>query len=178
MPARYPSIWLFTDERLGDGLWAALRRLPPGSGVVFRHHSLARAERARLFRAVTRRAHARGLIVLSARALLPGTDGVHGPGLGRGLRTWPAHDRREALAGVRAGAGLLFVSPVFPTRSHPGAAALGARAVRIGRGLGVKVIALGGMDARRFRRVRGHGFNGWAGIDAFLAEAACVTSDG
>jgi thiamine-phosphate pyrophosphorylase len=169
MPARHPLLWLFTDERLGDGLWTALRRLPPGSGVVFRHYSLSRRERLRLFVAVRRRARARGLVVVSARKLLPGADGVHGPGLGRGLRTWPAHDRREAIAGMRAGAALLFVSPVFPTRSHPGAAALGtARAGRIGRGLGVGLIALGGMNARRWRVARGAGFDGWAAIDGWL----------
>jgi thiamine-phosphate pyrophosphorylase len=171
VPARYPLLWLFTDERLGDALWTVLRRLPPGSGVVFRHYSLSRSERVRLFVEVRRRARARSLVVVSARGLLPGAQGVHGPGLGRGLRTWPAHDRREAVAGVRAGATLLFVSPVFPTRSHPGAAALGvARAGRIGRGLRTRLIALGGMDAGRWRMVRAAGFDGWAGIDAWSGK--------
>lgn len=157
-----------TDERLGDELWRALRRLPPGAGVVFRHYSLGRGERLRLFVAVRRRARARGQLVLSAGLLLPGADGVHG---GRGARSAPAHDRREALAAVRAGTGILFVSPVFPTRSHPGAPALGvARAARIGRGLRVQVVALGGMDARRFRALRGRGFAGWAGIDAWSED--------
>lgn len=158
-----------TDERLGDGLWRALRRLPPGSGVVFRHYGLSHAARARLFVAVRRRAHARGCVVLSARGALPGADGVHGQDRGRDVRSWPAHDQRQALAGVRAGAVLLFVSPVFATRSHPGAAALGpARAARIARGLGVATIALGGMDARRWRALRGKGFDGWAAIDAWM----------
>ena len=160
-----------TDERLGEGLWRALRRLPPGSGVVFRHYLLSPAERVRLFRAVRRRAMARGCVVVSAGGLLPGADGVHGPGLGSGLRTAAAHDRREALAGVRAGAEVVFVSPVFATRSHPGTVALGAaRAARVGHGLGVAVVALGGVDARRFRRLRGLGFDGWAGIDAWVTK--------
>ncbi|MEJ8630952.1 hypothetical protein P0F65_16040 [Sphingomonas sp. I4] len=42
MADRYPVTWLMTDERLGDGLWRALARLPPGSGVVFRHHATPR----------------------------------------------------------------------------------------------------------------------------------------
>jgi thiamine-phosphate pyrophosphorylase len=162
-------LWLMTDERLGEGLWGALRRLPPGSGVVFRHYSLPPRARARLFVAVRRRARARGCVVLSAGGLLPGADGVHGRGLGRGLRSWPAHDRREAIAGVRAGAGLLFVSPVFATRSHPEADGVGpARAGRVARGLRIKVVALGGMDAQRFRGMRARGFDGWAGIDAWV----------
>ena len=61
---------------------------------------------------------------------------------------------------------MLFVSPVFATRSHPGALVLGAReARRIVRGLPVVVIALGGMNAQRFQRMTG--FDGWAAIDAW-----------
>ena len=74
---------------------------------------------------------------------------------------------RFAAAGVEAH---LFVSPVHPTRSHPGAPALGpARAAAIGRGLGLSLIALGGMTPRRFRAMRALGFHGWAGIDAFAS---------
>src|SRR5439155_26981070 len=42
MHARHPlpRLWLMTDERQGDGLWAALERMPRGAGVVFRHYSL------------------------------------------------------------------------------------------------------------------------------------------
>jgi len=162
-------LWLMTDERLGDGLWAALRRLPSGSGVVFRHYATAARERRKLFRRVARIARARGLVVVRAGARAGyGEDGVHGAARGNGLRTAPAHDRREAVAAVRRGADVLFVSPVFATRSHPGAEALGARkARRIARGLPVTVIALGGMDARRFREMTG--FDGWAAIDAWGA---------
>ncbi|SFP82782.1 thiamine-phosphate pyrophosphorylase [Sphingomonas rubra] len=154
-----------TDERMGTGLWRALRRLPPGSGVVFRHHATPAAERRALFVRVRRIARARRLVLVAADPPLP--HARHGRVAG--ATTWPAHDRREALAGVRAGAAVLFVSPVFATRSHPGAAGLGAaRAARIGRGLGVPVVALGGMSERRWRRVRALGFAGWAAIDAWV----------
>jgi thiamine-phosphate pyrophosphorylase len=122
-----------------------------------------------LFRRVVRVARARGLVVVRAgeRAGF-GEDGVHGGARGSGLRTAPAHDRREAVAAVRRGAELLFVSPVFATRSHPGGAALGVRrARRIAQGLPVVSIALGGMDARRFRKLVG--LDGWAAIDAWGA---------
>jgi thiamine-phosphate pyrophosphorylase len=161
-----------TDERVGDGLWAALRRLPRGSGVVFRHYATPVWERRMLFRRVVRIARARGLVVVRAgeRAGF-GEDGVHGGARGSGLRTAPAHDRREAVAAVRRGAEVLFVSPVFGTRSHPGAATLGERMARqIVQGLPVVVIALGGMDARRFRGITG--FDGWAAIDAWGADGS------
>lgn len=166
MADRYPVTWLMTDERLGDGLWTALRRLPPGSGIVFRHHATPPGQRRAIHRRVWRIARARGLVLLVAGGGLPG-DGVHKRGHGQGLRSWPAHDRSEAMAGWKAGADLLFVSPIFPTRSHPFAPGIGpARAARIGHGLGLSLIALGGMNAERFRRLRGR-FDGWAAIDAW-----------
>ncbi|MGE7204254.1 thiamine phosphate synthase [Sphingomonas sp. NPDC019816] len=166
MADRYPVTWLMTDERLGDGLWTALRRLPPGSGVVFRHHATPPAERRAIHRRVWRIARARGLVLLVTGGGLPG-DGVHKSGRGKGMRSWSAHDQAEAVAGWKAGADLLFVSPLFATRSHPGVPGIGpARAARIGRGLGLPMIALGGMNAERFRRLRGR-FDGWAAIDAW-----------
>jgi thiamine-phosphate pyrophosphorylase len=162
-----PTLWLMTDERLGDGLWAALTRLPRGSGVVFRHYATEPRARRKLFRRVVRIARARGILVVRAGERAGGGEnGVHGAGRGHGLRTAPAHDRREAVAAGRRGAKVLFVSPVFATRSHPGAETLGPReARRIAQGLPVVVIALGGMDARRFRGMTG--FDGWAAIDAW-----------
>jgi len=167
MPVRHPQCWLMTDERMGDGLWAALRRLPPGSGVVFRHYSLGPAERRALFRRVRRAARARRLLLSVARPKGIGRgDGAHGGP--RPALTWPAHNRVEAVAGARTHA-TLFVSPLFPTRSHPGARSLGpARAAAIARGLGMPVVALGGMTPQRFRRVRPLGFDGWAAIDALI----------
>lgn len=158
-----------TDERLGDGLWTALRALPPGSGVVFRHHATPPTERRAIHRRVRRIAKARRLVLLVAGGGLAG-DGVHKDGQTRGLRSWPAHDRAEAVRGWKAGADLLFVSPIHPTRSHPGAPSLGpARAARIGRGLNIGRIALGGMNATHFRALRRQ-FDGWAAIDAWAGR--------
>jgi len=171
MPTRHPPIprlWLMTDPRLGDALWDALARLPRGSGVIFRHYQLPAAERRALFARIAKVARRRGLVLLRAGAEpMRGESGTHGR-RGRGLTTWPVHSRREAIAAIRAGADALLVSPVFPTRSHPGAPVLGP--VRFGllvRGLAVPVIALGGMNAQKAKRLRALGIHGWAAIDAW-----------
>ena len=170
MPRRYPPTlptrWLMTDERMGEGLWRALRRLPRGAGVVFRHYATPAGERRRLFRRVRTVAQARGLLLVRAGpAPLPGEQGVHRQ-RGAGLVTWPVHDRDEARGARLHGAAVVFVSPVFATRSHPGAPALGPRRARALARLSPGVrIALGGMDARRFRALTG--FDGWAAIDAW-----------
>lgn len=165
-----PQLWLMTDERMGDALWRALDRLPHGSGVVFRHYGLALAERRALFARVAKVARRRGLLLVRAGAERLGReDGVHAQ-RGCGLRTWPAHSRREAIAAVRAGADLVLVSPVFATRSHVAAPGLGR--VRLGlmiRELKVPVIALGGMNAKRAAGLQALGVYGWAAIDAWVA---------
>ena len=166
MRARQPSLWLMTDERMGEALWDALAQLPRGAGVVFRHRATPLAERRRLWRLAQGVCRRRGLVLVRAGSerLGRGPELTHG---GRGSLTWPAHDRRQAVAAARAGARVVFVSPVFATRSHPNARALGPlRAAAVARGLPVSAVALGGMDARRWRRLRGLGFAGWAAIDA------------
>lgn len=180
MPHRHPkrppipTLWLMTDERVGDDLWAAIHALPRGAGIVFRHHATGLAERRALFARVARLARRKRLTLIRAGSTSFANEaGVHGRGrrLPGGVRSWAAHNRAEAIAGKRAGADMLFVSPVYPTRSHPGAGALGpARAAAIMRGLGIPSIALGGMDARRFRTLRRLGFHGWAAIDAWLPD--------
>ena len=167
-----PRLWLMTDERLEPGLRAAVRRLPRGSGVVFRHHATPMSGRRARWAAVRRIARARRLILIRAGPIpLPGEAGAHNATNTRGLKTGSAHDRPEAIRRHRAGCDLVFVSPIFPTRSHPGARTLGpVRAAGIARGLPVSPIALGGMNARRFRRLKPLGFDGWAAIDAWAGD--------
>ena len=165
-----PRVWMMTDERQGDGLLDAVARLPAGAGIVFRHYALAEPERRALFDRVRTIARANGLTLLlagsAARALAWGADGSHGRGRGFGLRTAPAHDLREIRAAERHGAALVFLSPVFATRSHPGAPPLGpARFTLLARRTDLPMVALGGMDETRARKLRGA--YGWAGIDAW-----------
>ncbi len=98
-----------------------------------------------------------------------GADGAYGSAaqLGKGAalpRLVTVHSLRELAATYRAAA--VLVSPVFTTRSHPGAKTLGPLRFRaIAARSAVPVIALGGMTARRAKRINAAH---WAGIDAFL----------
>ncbi len=165
-----PRLWLMTDERMGDALWIALNRMPRGSGVVFRHYGLGKMERRALLARVAAVARRRGLVLVAAGGLA-GPDGMHNQRPRRGLYTRSAHDRREIVAARRSGAGAVFVSPVFATRSHGGAQGLGrARLGLLIRGAGMPVIALGGINARRGRSLAPLGVHGWAGIDAWISD--------
>jgi thiamine-phosphate pyrophosphorylase len=171
MPTRQPlpRLWLITDERQGDGLFAAIARLPEGAGIVFRHHSLAEVARRDLFDRV--KAAAPGMVLLGGpaeQAEAWDADGSHGSGRGAGLRSAPAHSYAEIRAAERAGAAFLFLSPAYPTRSHPEARPLGlARFAWLARRTRLPVIALGGMNEARGRRLASFGAYGWAGIDAW-----------
>ncbi len=169
-----PQLWLLSDARNDAGLEQALRRLPRGSGFVFRHYHLPPAERRARFRTLARIARGRGHSVIlagsAAAARRWGADGAYGDaraiGPGAALtRLVTVHSLAELRRARRADAVLL--SPVFPTRSHPGATGLGTLRFRaIAAWADLPVIALGGMDAHRARRL---GWPRWAAIDGLCA---------
>jgi thiamine-phosphate pyrophosphorylase len=168
-----PQLWIVSDARNDAVLEHALERAPRGSGLIFRHFHLPPAERRARFAALARLARGRGhLVVLAGSAAQArdwGADGAYGPArqLARGpalLRLVTVHSLREIGRARRADAVLL--SPVFPTRSHPGGAVLGPVRFRlVAAGSPAPVVALGGMDKAR---ARGVDWPRWAAIDAFL----------
>lgn len=165
-----PALWLISDARNDAALEQALARMPRGSGFIFRHYHLTEGERRARFRALARSARLRGHVVVLAggasQARQWGADGAYGAAghlqAGAGLlRLVTVHSLRELCGATRADAVLL--SPLFPTRSHPGGAVLGPlRALLIARNARVPVLALGGMTPARARRLPLHG---WAAID-------------
>lgn len=168
-----PKIWLMTDPRMADVL-ASTARLPNGSGIVFRHYEWADKPRRALFKQVQRLARrGRHVLILAdtpIRARQWGADGAHNRSalVSLGLRTVAVHSAREAALARRIKADLIFVSPVFPTQSHPGTRALGSR--RLGQIAGdqrTATIALGGMSAQRAKHLSALNIHGWAAIDAF-----------
>lgn len=78
------------------------------------------------------------------------------------------HDMKELRAALEKRTALLFVSPIHPTKTHPGWPPLSRmRAATFARLASRKAYALGGMDERRFSRIKQLGFKGWAGVSAF-----------
>jgi thiamine-phosphate pyrophosphorylase len=160
---RTPTLWLFTDTgRLPDPR-AAAARLPPGmAGVVFRHdRTVDRAAMAEDLAYICRRR--RLILVIAGDVVLAQRvhAGVHLRG-GRwpesrrcgGFVTSSAHNAIELRRAARAGAALVFLSPAFPTASHPGAPGLGiSRWVGLARRSVVPVAALGGIDGVSARRL-------------------------
>lgn len=164
--------WLVSDARNDARLEAVLRRLPAGAGLIFRHYHLPEAQRRTRWQTLRRLCHARGHF-----AVLAGTphqarrwraDGAYGPprSLAAGpplLRLATAHSLRELGQAGRCRADAVLLSPVHPTRSHPGAPVLGpTRFHALAARSPLPVIALGGMTRARARSLRAVG---WAAID-------------
>ncbi len=175
-----PTIWLMTDERVGKAaLLAAVARLPRGkAGIVFRHYRTDRTERRALFDQIAALARRRRLVLMlagSAReAAAWRADGWHGRDGRRAARrllhSMPVHDARELVAASRARADFVFLSPLFPTRSHLGARVLGrAGFAALARRTDIPVIALGGVRAAHGRLLPTIGASGWAAIDGLTS---------
>jgi len=139
-----PSQWLIVTD---EAALASVKRLVRGSGVL-----LLRAPPGIEMRRLERLARHRDLTIVVEKR----------------RSATRVHNVRELRRALSAEAALVLLSPLYPTGSHPEwkpiprmrAAAL----ARLGRR---RLIALGGMNARRYARIAVLGFIGWAGVSAF-----------
>jgi thiamine-phosphate pyrophosphorylase len=176
-----PPLFLFTDPSRTPDPVAAARRLPKGSGVVYR--AFGDPQAATIGLALRRVADDRGLTLLIGLdpdlAAACSADGVHLPEraadrIGRLKAEHPswrvtaaAHGRAVALAAADAGADAVFLSPVFASRSPSAAAPLGVEAFRETAGAcRSPVYALGGVTAATALALVGAGACGIAAVDA------------
>ncbi len=169
---RLPRLWLISDARNDKALERALRRLPRGSGFIFRHYHLPCEERARRWRRLARIARQFGHVPIwagdpaAARAMR--AQGSYGPpsqaaGKRALLRIATAHTVAELGSARCSKADAVMLSPAFATRSHPGSRALGPLRFRLmAAHAAVPVIALGGMNRITAKRLA---WPRWAAID-------------
>jgi thiamine-phosphate pyrophosphorylase len=82
------------------------------------------------------------------------------------IRTAAVHNVGEMHRANRRRVDIVLLSPVYPTRSHPGQRPLSATQIRRLMALShAPVILLGGMTRQRFARWKSSLAYGWAGID-------------
>lgn len=178
-------IWLTDPARTPDILDAA-RGLPPGTGIILRH--FGEAGQIALAGELAACARSQGLVLLVGAdpylAAAIGAHGVHWPHARLGeARRWrmrrpdwivtaSAHSARE-LTRAAGLADAALLSPIFASRSPSAGRPLGAlRAAGLARSTKLPVIALGGVTARRAKRLKMIGFSGLAAVDALSAQPA------
>jgi hypothetical protein len=144
-----PERWLIIADGLDEDVRHALRKLPRRSGVLV----LGRLKPNEAH-------HLRHLAWLRQLTVAIEVDRAAAR----------VHNMAELRNALQARTPLVFLSPIYPTSSHPDWAPLRPmRAATLARLGGRKLGALGGMDARKYRRVKDFGFRCWAGISAFIS---------
>lgn len=186
-----PAVHLVTDRSLAldlaGAVAAALRGLPAGAAAVqLREKDLGGRDLLALARALVRICEAAGqLLLVNDRvdvALAAGAHGVHLPSAGVppaearrllgpsrlvGVSCHGEDDVRRALAG---GADYATFSPVFDTPSKRAfGPPVGLDALRGAAGIGLPLVALGGVDVANAARAIAAGARGVAAIRAWLA---------
>ncbi len=159
-----PPLWVCTDAvRLPDPR-LLLAGLPKGLfGVVFRPGTVADPEVAAGLARICRERRFALVVAGDPRVAVRLHAGRHlsrgwqhrprGFSPGRGLLTASAHGRRELVRARRLAVDAVFLSPVFATASHPGAAALGVtRWAAMAQGQ-TGMLVLGGITGTTVRRL-------------------------
>jgi thiamine-phosphate pyrophosphorylase len=142
-----PQQWLIVAEPISPELWRTLLKLPRGSGVLVLHEPSS-GQRRRLRHV----ANLRRLTIAEERT----TSAAR------------VHNVRELRRALLSRTPLILLSPIHETRSHPAWKPLPRmRAAALAALGGRKLIALGGMNARRYAKIAQLGLIGWAGISAF-----------
>jgi thiamine-phosphate pyrophosphorylase len=160
-----------TDERLGDALGGAIARAAAaGAGVIVRHHQSSDVIRREIAREVLANGAVLGLSRDPRLAAELGAAFVHNPiGESSALPfSLSVHHAEQAKAAKARQPAFVFVSPLYATRSHPGAPALGEEeAARLAALTERPAYALGGITRSRGERLIARGWAGWAAIDAW-----------
>jgi thiamine-phosphate pyrophosphorylase len=182
-----PRVHAITDERLArqQDLDRLAAELAAGGGPDLAFHARGRALTGREHHDLALRLRTAARIFVNDRLDVALAVGALGVQLGRGnlaptdaRRLEPAwwigvsvHDVDEAWAARTAGADYLLVGPVFATATHPDRVPLATARLAEIAGLGLPVIAIGGVTVERVPQLRAAGVHGVAAIRA-LWDAA------
>jgi len=191
MPVSSPVLTLITDSSRfsGASFFASVEAALQGGvdALLVREKAMDSARLlafASRLRELTHRYQARLIIHTQADiAAAVGADGVHLASHDMqaiaDIRSWlndqemslsvSCHNLQELKEAEAAGADYLFLSPLFPTASHPGAPHLGVDLFQsLAKQCSLPVAALGGITAENCTAIRA---DGYAVIEAILASA-------
>lgn len=153
-------LWFFTDDQRLPSPLPIIQTLPTGlCGVVFRHDN--HPNRQALAQDVAKLCRKRRLTLiiagdaklamrLQAGLHLRGGAGGRPSGWSGELLSASVHHESQLKQAKKIGVGLVFISPVFPTTSHPGSVGLGPTGWRrLAKQAGKsKPCALGGLNGQ------------------------------
>ncbi len=164
----HPTAFFMTDEARGTSP-DHVANLPADAAVIFRDYDHPdRATLGRLYKDACQR---RGLLFFVAGdqdlAIELGANGLHIPEHQiadishlrneRWLVSAACHSSESLMSAAQNGADLALLSPIFPTKSHPDAMALGVDTLTdILDRSPIPIYALGGIDATTIKQLPDH----------------------
>ncbi len=179
-----PKLFFFTNRKQFSDIFKTIETLPRNTVIIIREYDLEHKDRLLFAKKIVKIARENNLITLSGKSLElhleAKTDGIHfsdndiswrkylnykknNSGL---LLSCSCHDEKSLRKTMNYGINFLFLSPIFPTNSHPNSKTIGnMRLAKITRELGDKspIYALGGINLVNIRllkntRIAGFGF--------------------
>jgi len=183
-----PALYFMTDEKRVPDPINIIRSLPKGTAVILRHYAVSnRDELAKELKKICQDCSL--YLFVAADARLANKVAAHGLHLReRDLlspdpcqRLWiqtagrfvtaAVHSERTLLFASKMGVNAALVSPVFPTKSHPGEPAMGIlRLSGMSRLSRLPVVALGGITDTNACRLAGSACSGIAAVGGLIAH--------
>lgn len=157
-------------------------KLPKNAVVIIREYDLPKNEREIFATKIAKLARARGLKSLVGKDLALArkikADGVHFSdfdlvirrGSKKNLLSISCHNYKSFLRAQRLKPDLIFISPIFPTTSHPDAKALGLRylaKIVAKNQKRLPIYALGGVNLKNLKSLAKLGIVGFGAINFF-----------
>ena len=179
---KLPHAFYFTDETRGSDPVELSMQLPQDTSIIYRHYNSADREALAVRLSKNCRKNNIPLFIAKTPGLAAsiGAAGCHlpenfTPMIPAIRRRFPqlyistaCHSEIAVKKASQAGADLIFLSPIFPTSSHPSTKHLTLLSgSRLARTTHVPVFALGGITADRLNAVSAAGFSGFGAISYF-----------
>ncbi len=179
----------FTDRKRCGDLKLAIKNLPKNSAVIFREYDLESKEREKLAREIIKACRAKNHKIIIGKDLALArklrADGVHFSDRDKlplqifnrqnqpqkFIFSFACHNFLSVLKSRQLKADLVFISPIFTTKSHLNAEPLGlgrlSRIIRISK---IPVFALGGVNEKNIHTLQKLGAQGFGGIEIFSTQ--------
>jgi thiamine-phosphate pyrophosphorylase len=176
---------MFSDLKRVPNLEKAIYNLPKNSIIIFREYSLKKDKRQELalkFLKIAKKLNHKFFVGKDSKmALEIKADGVHYSDLDQNSwqlikKKYPhkfsislaCHDFKSIQKAQNSNAEILFLSPIFKTKSHENAKNLGLlKLVKSCKYSSKKVFALGGVNSQNIGKVLKNYADGFAGIEIF-----------
>ncbi len=182
----------FTDRKKILDFDATIKNLPKNSAIIIREYDLAAAPRELFARKIIALARPRGIKILIGKDFLLAkklnADGLHFSNFDKiptqflQKKLWPknfifslaAHCLKSVLKTQKLAPDWLFITPIFPTTSHPNTKNLGLKNLakisfktKNQPYSAINIYALGGVNLENLKSLRKLPINGFGAIDLF-----------